>query len=112
MPHVDAVIGNLHGTKAFETMDFTSVYWQIPMDPDNQPLHAFMTPDGVKEPTYTVQGGSTIAANFLEGVCLCFETLQDCLLTWPEEFELQDESEAAFIAALRKFLDIRAGTAP
>lgn len=64
MPHIDVVLQEVRGSEAFEAMDFTSGYWQLPMDPDSQPLHAFMTHNGVMQPTRITIGGCNSAASF------------------------------------------------
>lgn len=64
MPYIDAVLQDVRGTNEFTAIDFTSEYWQLPMKPNSQPLQAFMTPDGVMQPTRTTQGSCKSAANF------------------------------------------------
>lgn len=43
-PHINAEIDDVCCAKAFATVDSRSGYWQLPMLPNSQTLHAFMTP--------------------------------------------------------------------
>lgn len=75
MSHIDAIIQNVRAAKDFATMDFTYGYWQLPMHPESQPLHAFMTPGSVMQPTSTVKDSSNSARNVQECVEPCFQIL-------------------------------------
>lgn len=106
MPHIDAVLQDVRGSEAFAAIDFTSGYWQLPMDPDSQPLHSFMTPDGVMQPTRTTQGGCNSAANFQACVEPCFSELRENLLAWLDDFALHNQTEHGLLRVISRFLDI------
>lgn len=53
MSNLATVIDNVHGVGAFAMIDFTTGYWQFPMDSECQDLHGFKTTDGVMHPTST-----------------------------------------------------------
>lgn len=57
MPQIEAELSDMRGADAFASIDFCSGYWQLPLHVDSQPLHSFMTTDGVLQPTRTTQGG-------------------------------------------------------
>lgn len=75
MPHLNAVIEEMREAEAFASIDLTSGYWQFPMDTESQALHAFMTPNGVMQPTRATQGDCNSAASFQECVEPCFRQL-------------------------------------
>lgn len=106
MPYIDAVLQDVRGSKAFAVIDFTSGYWQLPMHPDSQALHAFITPDGVMQPTRTTQGGCNSAANFQACVEPCFSELRDNLLAWLDDFALHHYTEDGLLHVLERFLQI------
>lgn len=106
MPHIDAVINDVQGAVFFAIVDFCSSYWQLPLHKDSQALHAFMTPDGVMQPTRTTQGGCNSAANFQACVEPCFGQLRGNLLAWLDDFALYAPSEERLLDILDKFLQI------
>lgn len=66
MTHINPVLQEMRGVGVFAAIDFTSGYWQLPMHADSQPLRAFMTPEGVVEPTQTIQGDFDSAVTVLQ----------------------------------------------
>lgn len=106
MPHIDAIIQDVRGATVFAGIDFTSGYWQLPMHPDSQHLHAFMTPDGVMQPTRTTQGGCNSAANFQACVEPCFVELRDNLMAWLDDFALHHRTEEQLLQLLSRFLQL------
>ena len=106
MPFIDAVTNDVRGTEAITLIDFTSGYLQLQMNPNSQALHAFMTPDGVMQPTRTAQGGCNSAENFRACVEPCFESIRNNLLTWIDDFPLHNSSEESLLRTLQKFLSI------
>lgn len=106
MPHIDAVINDVKGAVVFAIVDFCSSYWQLPLHKDSQALHAFMTPDGVMQPTRTTQGGCNSAANFQACVEPLFGALRGNLLAWLDYFALFAKSEGTLLDILEEFLHI------
>lgn len=106
MPHIDSVLSDVRGAGAFATMDFCSGYWQLPLHEDSQHLHAFMTPDGVMQPTRTTQGGCNSAANFQACVEPCFSELRENLLAWLDDFALHGRTETDVMNTIARFLAI------
>lgn len=64
MPHINDVLYNIRGEKSFAVIEDTSKHCQLSMPANSQQLHAFMTHDGVRQPTKTTQGGCNSADNF------------------------------------------------
>lgn len=64
MPHLESVISEMRDARVFASIDFWSGYWQLPLAEECQHLYAFMTADGLVQPTRTTQGGCNIPANF------------------------------------------------
>lgn len=56
----------------FANLDLCSSYWQMPLDPENQPLLVFLTSKGLVMSTRTSQGACTSAAGFQENSTLFF----------------------------------------
>lgn len=106
MPHIDAVLLEVRGAEAFAAMYFTSGYWQLPMDPDSQALHAFMSPDGVMQPTRTTQEVCNSAANFQACVEPCFSELRENVLEWLDDFALHHHTEEGLLHVLELFVHI------
>ena len=50
VPRVDDALRSLNGAQWFSTLDLTSAYWQIPMDPESSRKAAFTTHRGLFEP--------------------------------------------------------------
>jgi len=46
LPRIDATLDSLAGSKLFTTLDLTSGYWQVEMDPTDKQKTAFSTPKG------------------------------------------------------------------
>lgn len=46
IPRIDDLLMGFNGARVFSTLDLSSGYWQIRMDPDHAPLTAFSTPQG------------------------------------------------------------------
>jgi hypothetical protein len=44
---IPSCIESLHGSKWFSSLDMTSGYWQVPMDPKDAHKTAFLTEDGL-----------------------------------------------------------------
>lgn len=106
MPHVDAVLSEMRGARCFASIDFCSGYWQLPLAEECQSLFAFMTCDGVVQPTRTTQGGCNSAANFQANVEPCFASLRDNLLAWLDDFVVHARAEKELLDKLRCFLQI------
>ena len=49
LPRIDDTLDTLAGSKWFTTLDLISGYWQVEVDPKDQPKTAFSTPDGLFE---------------------------------------------------------------
>ena len=49
MPRIDAVLSELAGSRIFSTLDASSAYHCIPVEPASRPLTAFITPYGLYE---------------------------------------------------------------
>lgn len=64
MPHIDVFLIDVRGVGAFTSIYFCYGYWKLPLHENRQLLYAFMTPDGVMNPTRTTQGGCNSAVNF------------------------------------------------
>ena len=47
IPRIDESLDALAGSKLFSTLDLTSGYWQVPLDPDAQEKSAFATRSGL-----------------------------------------------------------------
>ena len=47
LPRIDESLDALAGSKYFSTLDLTSGYWQVPLDPDAQEKSAFITRGGL-----------------------------------------------------------------
>lgn len=106
MPHIDAVLADMRGSRVFAGIDFCSGYWQLPLDNDSQSYFAFMTCDGVVQPTRTTQGGCNSPANFQANVEPCFAALRDHLLAWLDDFVLHGRNEDEHLQNLLRFLDV------
>jgi len=106
MPQIDAVLADVRGSKVFASIDFCSGYWQLPLHPESQHLHAFMTTDGVVQPTRTAQGGCNSAQNFQACVEPCFATLRAALLAWLDDFAMHSADEDSHLDHLEKFFQI------
>lgn len=46
LPTLEDIAPKLAGAKVFSTLDASSGFWQIPLDPDSQKLTTFITPMG------------------------------------------------------------------
>ena len=46
MPNIESELSDMRNAKAFASINFPSVYWQLTLHPDSQHLLAFLTPDG------------------------------------------------------------------
>ena len=106
MPHIDAVLSELRGATVFAGIDFCSGYWQLPLHPESQHLHAFMTPNGVVQPTRTTQGGCNSAANFQASVEPCFASIRKHILAWLDDFAIHGKTELELLEVLQAFFDI------
>ena len=49
LPRVDDTLDTLSGAKWFSTLDLTSGYWQVEVEPNDREKTAFCTPDGLFE---------------------------------------------------------------
>lgn len=76
------------------------------MHEQSQHLHAFMSADGVVQPTRTTQGGCNSASNFQQCVEPCFAELRENLLAWLDDFVLQNREEDALLDTLQRFMEI------
>eukprot|EP00171_Calliarthron_tuberculosum_P004706 IDg4706t1 len=56
MPHLDSELMDFSGSKCFASIDFTSAYWQLPLDEETAEYHSVMGPKGIMTPTRTLQG--------------------------------------------------------
>lgn len=90
----------MRGVRAITAIDITSRHWQLILHVESQPLHVFMTPDGVMQPTRTIQGGRNSAANFQACVEPCFSALRSNILAWLEDFALFYTSEGRILSIL------------
>lgn len=44
LPHIEAILNKLRGTKFISTLDFKQGYWQIPLDIESRKFTAFTVP--------------------------------------------------------------------
>ena len=47
IPGIDESLDALAGSQYFSTLDLTSGYWQVPLDPDDKEKSAFATQSGL-----------------------------------------------------------------
>lgn len=106
MPHIDAVLTELQGARAFANIDFCSGYWQLPLHEDSQHLFSFMTTNGVVQPTRTTQGGCNSAPNFQACVEPCFQQLRKHILAWLDDFIVHEVEEEKLLNVLEVFFAI------
>lgn len=104
--HMDAALQEVRGSEAFARIEFALGYWQLQMDPESQPLHAFMTPDGAMHSTRTKEGRCSRIANFQACVESCTNELFDNLLTWLDDFSLHNKAEGGLLRVAENFLAI------
>lgn len=104
MPHIYTVMQDMRGAKAFASIGFTSGYCKLRMHEDSQPLHAFVTLDGVIQPTCTTQGGCNSAVNFQACVEPCFSKLWDHFLALIDDFVHYHSTESSLPKVIDRFL--------
>lgn len=75
--HIEAELMDLASSKFFAILDLCQGYWQMPLHPDSQNLHSFITPKGIFKPTRTTQGIMNGGSNFSSRVEPCFQALRD-----------------------------------
>jgi len=105
MPHIESEAGDFRGAKYFAQIDFTSGYWQLPLDPDSQPHHSFVTPQGIYAPTRILQGGRNAPIHFQRAVEPCFRHLRESLKAWLDDFILFSGTEDEYLELLIEFLE-------
>ena len=64
LPQIDDTLDKLCGAKYFSAMDLISGYWQIPMEEEDQKKCAFITSEGLYQPTLMPQGLANAPATF------------------------------------------------
>lgn len=106
MPHTESVLSDVLGASAFTVVEFSSGYWQLPLQADSQKIHALMAPYGVVQPTCTVQGSCNSAQKFQVCVEPCFATLRDHKLAWIDDFLIYAKDETELLSVLESFLAI------
>lgn len=80
MTHIDAFLQVVRGPEAFPAIGSISGYWKLPMHLESQYWHAFMTPDGVIQPTRTTQSGFNSTASFQACEEPCYSAIRENLL--------------------------------
>ena len=85
MPHIDAELVDVLGTKAFALIDFVSGFWQLPLERQSQNLLAFQTMDRIIKPTRTTQGAKNSAPNFQSKVEPLFGNIKKNLKAWIDD---------------------------
>lgn len=104
MPDINNELSDVKGASYFFGIDFCSGYWQLPLDTESQPLHSFMTPRGVVQPTRTTQGVVNSPANFQQKFEPCFTALRDNLKAWIDDFMMYAFSETELLSLIHRFL--------
>lgn len=104
MPHLDAELGDIAGSKYFATIDFVSGYWQLPLEEVSQELLSFMTSNKVIQPTRCTQGEKSAASNFQAKVEPLFAEIRDQRKAWLDDFMLHNKTEKGLLGGLRLFL--------
>lgn len=106
MPQLDSELQDMQDTKCYAVMDFTSSYWQMPLNQKSQEFHSVITPFGVFSPTRTLQGARNSAANFQSRVEPCFNSINERVKAWLDDFILFTRSEQEHLETLDSFLRI------
>ncbi len=76
MPDIEDALSDVRGAAAFAGVDFCRAYWQLHLNPENQPLFACMTPDDVVMHTRNTQGGCNSGSSFQEKRSCASESLK------------------------------------
>jgi len=106
MPHIESEAGDFRGAKYFGQIDFTSGYWQLPLDIESQPHHSFVTPQGIYAPTRILQGGRNAPIHFQRAVEPCFSHLRKSIKAWLDDFIMfSTTTEEAYLELLVEFLE-------
>jgi len=105
MPNIDSEAGDFRQAKYFAQIDFTSGYWQLPLDKESQVHHSFVTPQGIYAPTRILQGGRNAPIHFQRAVEPCFHHLRKSLKAWLDDFILFSGSEEEYLKLLVQFLE-------
>lgn len=106
MPDINNELGDESGSNCFCGIYFCSGYWQLQLDEESQPLHAFRTPLGAVKPTRTTQGGVTSAEFFQQKVERCFGALRKILKSLTDDFMMYASSETKLLSFICQFLEI------
>ena len=102
MPHIQAELMDMQDSTVFASIDFCAGYWQMPLHPDDQHIHSFITPSGVCQPTRTLQGASNAGPNFQSRAEPCFVSIRDALKAWLDDMAIHQKDEGKLLDTLVK----------
>ncbi len=106
LDRIDSEVMDLSGSNVFASIDCCSGYWQLPMDPDSQLLHAFMAQNSFVQPTRTLQDDKNAVAKFQSKVEPCFREMRDLMKARLDEVCLNQKDEAGLLEVLEIFMEI------
>ena len=104
MPHADAMLGKLTGSKIWFNLDFLHGYWQFPLSVESQECQSFHTPFGVFTPNRVLHGATNAVAYFQSSMEALFGHLD--ILIYLDDLLGYASDEKILLAKLRSVFEV------
>ena len=107
MPNLEQELTKLSGSKYFANFDFSHAYWQLPLHPDSQSLHSFITPDGVFSPTRILHGTTNAVMHLQSSVEAILKTsLKRNTLLWLNDILIFSSTIDHLLELISEFIQL------
>ena len=104
MPHADAMLRKLTGSKIWFNLDFLHGYWQFPLSVESQECQSFHTLLGVFIPNRVLHGATNAVAYFQSSMEALFGHLG--ILIYLDDLLGYASDEGFLLAKLRSVLEV------
>ncbi|XXQ36816.1 Integrase catalytic domain-containing protein [Plasmodiophora brassicae] len=105
MPHQEAILRNLAGSRFWFKLDAFKGFWMMPLDEACQEIFSFMTDKGVYKPTRSMQGGMNSAPQYQGRMFEVFgELMFHKLIIWIDDLMGHAQREDDWFRTLERTL--------
>lgn len=106
MQNLEAEMQDFEGHECFASIDFVSVYWQLPLHPHSYEACGAICPNGVYYSTRVLHGLRNSAAHFQSSVEPSFAQLRSNIKAWIYDFNINAGMEEELLEVIERFIEI------